>query len=254
MNPHDAELPSVARALERHVRAWYRGNGSHPTTPADEASILVYSVNAQSRLETLFGRTYADILQTPPKRILDTGCGYGSFAVLLAAALPETEVLATDISDRFYPVGQAAALDLGLANIRFESRDLRTLNLAPDYDLVVSCNMLNFMPTKNDLTAALNSLLDATRPGGLVFVHTPHFWSIREPFTGVPFLQFLPRTLQSAVARALRKRSTLDDNRHPSLSEIRRVVSARGGRIEGLRHPSAVVRLLRSHITFWIAL
>lgn len=242
---------AVAVALERHLLEWYRRANGRPPTAAELRSIAVYSHDVDARVRNLFGDDFDDLNRVPPQSILDTGCGYGSIPVYLAARFPAAKIFATDVTDHYFWVGQAAAADLGLKNIEFAVADLRSLPRDRRFDFVMSCNMLNFMASRADLERGVAALASTLADQGRLFIHTPHFWSVFEPFTGIPFLQFLPRRWQSALARWSGRRSTLDDNRHPSLREIAQILARHGCRIRNVTPSSVLGRLRRSHITLW---
>lgn len=241
----------VTRALELPLRAWYVEAYGRPPTAAEERMIAFYSGGTAGRVDSLLGPLAVELDPAGPASILDIGCGYGSIPVYLAARWPMARVLATDVSDRFYSVGRAAAADLGLTNLTFESVRAECLEEAEAYDLVLSCNMLNFMSSRDLLERALERTWRAARPGGLIAVHTPHFWSLREPFTGLPGLQLLPVAWQDVIARRTGKRSLMTDNRHPSLGEIRRSLARRGAAFIGARPRRRIGRLASTHLTAW---
>lgn len=241
----------VSCALEPPLRAWYEAAYGRPPTAGEERMIAFYSSGTGARIAALLGPHEAELELKPPEGILDVGCGYGSIPVFLAARWPKARVLATDVSDRFYSVGRAAAADLGLSNLTFASARAECLEEAGAYDLVLSCNMLNFMNSRDLLERALDHIWRAARPGGLIVVHTPQFWSLREPFTGLPGLQLLPIAWQDAIARRTGRRSLMTDNRHPSLGEIRRVLVRRRARFLGVRPRRRIGRLASTHLTAW---
>jgi trans-aconitate methyltransferase len=200
----------------------------------------------------LLGPYLAELDASPPRAILDVGCGYGSIPVWLAARYPQSRVRATDVADRYYVAGRAAAADLGLPNIAFETRDVLELKEEAQYDLVLGCNMMNFMNTPAKLETACANLCRAARPGGLVAVQTPHFWTLLEAFTRLPLLHFLPIGWQDRVARATGRRSLMTDNRHPALGEMRRAFARHGGRVLGVHPASWLARRWRPHLVFWV--
>lgn len=236
-------------ALSRYIGGWYLdaygGVGPH------EAMFAHYTTGTRKKTEHLLGPFWDELAAAPPARVLDVGCGYGSVPLFLAHLWPGAEVLACDVSDRYYRCAAAAAEDLGVANIRFKTETAGELDSAGEYDLVMSCNMLNFLNTKEKLIDGVRNICRAARPGGVVAVYTPHFWNRREPFTGVPFLHFLPAALQDRITRKLGKRSTLLDVRNPSVSEIVGAARAEGCRLIEARPADPLRRWRQTHVTLW---
>lgn len=242
---------AVLDALESCVRDWYLETGGRPLTAAEERMVRFYSHETPRRAQTLLGPLAARFAERAPGMVLDVGSGYGSIPCWLAAQWPSAFIQASDVDDRFYKVGRAAAAMAGLDNIALRSVPLGELDEQQRYDLVLSCNMLNFMNTKASLTDGLERLWRAARPGGAIAVYTPHYWSLREPFTGIPGLQHLPLSWQDSIARRTGKRSLMTDNRHPSLGEISRVFRRLGARMVDVQPASPLRRFRSTHIMAW---
>ena len=82
-------------------------------------------------------------------------------------------------------------------------------------------------------------------------IHTPHFWSLREPFTRIPLLHFFPTFFQSYVANKLGGRNTLSDVRNPSEGEIVRTVRKFHVELKRKQPLRRIARLRNTHITLW---
>lgn len=57
--------------------------------------------------------------------ILDLGCGFGLFALYIAARKPNARVIGLDVNERRLQIARQAAGKLGIANVEFSQHDLR---------------------------------------------------------------------------------------------------------------------------------
>jgi SAM-dependent methyltransferase len=89
------------------------------------------------------------------------GCGTLQ-AAEWGLALPDAEILATDVSERALEIAAATAREAGAKNVRFERRDLR-LPMDRSFDLVVCTGVVHHLP---DPALALRSVRDALAPNG----------------------------------------------------------------------------------------
>ncbi|TWO72098.1 class I SAM-dependent methyltransferase [Caenimonas sedimenti] len=244
-----ADKTSLYGALRRHVTGWYQR--AYGDASPHARMIEFYASETERRTSILFGPWEQELHASPPAAVLDVGCGFASIPVYLAWHWRQSRVLATDRTDYYYACGAGAAEELGLDNIRFETRDIGAIDQQGEFDLVMSCNMLNFMTSPEQLQDALGRLATACRSGGRVVVYTPHFWSFFEPFTRLPLLHFLPPAWQDRIVRKLGKRSGMLDVRNPSLGEIRRALEPHGVVLESVYPPLAVQRVAGTHMTAW---
>ena len=101
----------------------------------------------------------------PGERVLDVACGTGLVTFPAAAAVgPSGEVVGTDISEEMVRLGQSAASERGISNVRFERMDAEDLRL-PDasFDAVLCSLGLMYVPEPEHAMAEMRRLL---RPGG----------------------------------------------------------------------------------------
>ena len=101
-------------------------------------------------------------------RILDCACGIGTQAIGLAAL--GYSVTASDISDAELAEAAVRARNDGVT-IRFERADFRALSdVFPEcFDIAIAMdNALPHMLTPGDLEAAVRSITDRLRPGGIL--------------------------------------------------------------------------------------
>ena len=132
----------------------------------------------------------------PGQRLLDLGCGWGSFALWAAARYPTSTITAVSNSRTQRAFIEQRAAARGLANLTVRTADVRTLELpARGFDRIVSIEMFEHMRNYEALFAKLATWL---APGGALFCHVfAHHrfsypfedaggadWMAREFFTG----------------------------------------------------------------------
>ncbi len=74
--------------------------------------------------------------------VLDFGCGVGILTTLYARHCPETQFVGIDRSPGSIAVAQSKAHELGLANVRFECRDVEVEVLRGSYDRIIATHAL----------------------------------------------------------------------------------------------------------------
>lgn len=101
-------------------------------------------------------------------RVLELGCGWGSFSLWVAERFPGSEIVAVSNSrtQRAFIEEQAEAR--GLGNIRVITADMNTFAPPDTFDRVVSIEMFEHMKNYRRLMKRIASWL---RPGGKLFVH-----------------------------------------------------------------------------------
>lgn len=139
------------------------------------------------------------------QRVLDLGCGWGSFSLWAAARYPRSAFTAVSNSSTQRAFIEARAKQRGLLNLSVRTADVRALDL-PDrsFDRVISVEMFEHMRNYELLLRRIARWLD--RDGALfvhVFAHHRHAypfedagrtdWMAREFFTGglMPSAQLL---------------------------------------------------------------
>ncbi len=101
-------------------------------------------------------------------RILDLGCGWGSFTLWAAVRYPNASILAVSNSNSQRGVIEARARDLGLGNVRVRTADVNELQLDERFDSVVSIEMFEHMRNYSTLLERIAGWL---APAGRLFVH-----------------------------------------------------------------------------------
>jgi len=102
----------------------------------------------------------------PGARLYSVGCGRGDKELILAAALPDREFVAIDITPEILDLARAEAERRGITNIRFELGDFNRLDLeARAYDVVLGLGSIHHVEALEHFWAQVRRTL---RPGGLV--------------------------------------------------------------------------------------
>lgn len=135
-------------------------------------------------------------------RVLDLGCGFGAFTLLLRLRGYDSLGLEIDPDDlRFARLRAAKVLPGPEAEALYRQGDATRPDL-PDgqYDAVVCWNLLEHVPRAEVLFAQVRRLL---RPGGSLFAICPNYWAFRnEAHYLVPWRPLLSRR---AAGRRLRR-------------------------------------------------
>jgi methylase of polypeptide subunit release factors len=120
---------------------------------------------------------------SPPRRIVDVGCGSGPGAIVLARRFPEAEVFAVDINDTALALTAVNARLAGAANVVPCKSDLLA-GVAGEFDLVVSNPPYVLDPDErtyrhgggshgSELSLAIvDAALERLRPGGSLLLYT----------------------------------------------------------------------------------
>lgn len=104
----------------------------------------------------------------PGQRMLELGCGWGSFCLFAAERYPESQIVAVSNSrtQRAYIEEQASFR--GLRNLTVLTADVNTFSPPGSFDRIVSIEMFEHMKDYRSLMGRIASWL---RPGGQLFVH-----------------------------------------------------------------------------------
>jgi SAM-dependent methyltransferase len=126
-------------------------------------------------------------------RVLDAGCGSGVMSRLLASHHPESEVVGVDQNPRYVSFATERAAPEGLANLSFESADIRKLPFeTASFDVVCSQNVLFYIA---DQQAALQEFRRVLKPGGQLVISLRH----QTLLTNVPEDPALQRRLERVI-------------------------------------------------------
>ena len=100
-------------------------------------------------------------------RVLDVGCGRGHAVNLLAAAYPASSFAGYDFSRDGIEGARAEASALGLANVRFDVKDVSELAEPEGYELITAFDVVHDLARPEQTLAAIH---DALVPGGRFFM------------------------------------------------------------------------------------
>ena len=101
-------------------------------------------------------------------RILDLGCGWGSFTLWAAERFPNAQLLGVSNSRLQRELILARAAERGLSNVRVETADINAFDPAERFDRVVSVEMMEHVRNHRALFERIAGWL---APGGAVFSH-----------------------------------------------------------------------------------
>ncbi len=130
------------------------------------------------------------------RRILDIGCGPGGWALEIAFAHPEIEVVGFDISQAMIDYARARARVQGLTNASFLAMNMQQPLDFPDssFDLV-NARFINFLPAAA-WPKLMHELRRITQPGGIIRLTESEWWY----FSNSPALE----NLNALLIRALK--------------------------------------------------
>lgn len=95
---------------------------------------------------------------------LDVGCGSGRAVLLLASEFPQSRFAGYDFSEEAIAAARAAAERLGLANARFEVRDLAEMNEPGRYRLITAFDAIHDQAQPRRV---LKAIAEALSPDGI---------------------------------------------------------------------------------------
>lgn len=101
-------------------------------------------------------------------RILELGCGWGSFSLWAAGHFPNSRITAVSNADSQREFIQQQCRDRGLDNLNVVTADMNQFEPETQYDRIVSIEMFEHMRNWEQLLFNLSNWLN---PGGRVFIH-----------------------------------------------------------------------------------
>jgi len=115
------------------------------------------------------------------QKILDLGCGWGSFTLWAAARYPQSQITAVSNSSAQRAFIEAQAALRGLNNVKVITCNVGELTLTERFDRVVTIEMLEHVRNYRELLANVSGWLE---PNGLMFVHIFCHAYLHYPFDG----------------------------------------------------------------------
>lgn len=164
-----AQYIALLGTVEDQIVACFRGGGGVPYAAfADFQRLMAEDSGAifDSKLLTvtlplvdgLAARLRAGI------DVADIACGSGHALNLMAAAYPASRFVGYDFSEEGLGRGRAEAAEKGLTNVRFEAKDVATLDVVERYDFITTFDAIHDQAQPDLVLAAIRKAL---RPGGV---------------------------------------------------------------------------------------
>ncbi len=201
----DLEAASCEPAMEQHQAFLAQAKVSPIAFAADAANRQHYEVPAaffelvlgphRKYSCALWGPQTADLAQAETEmlaqvaeraqledgqRVLDLGCGWGSFALWCAKRHPKSRVLAVSNSKSQAEFIRGAAARGSIRNLSVVTADVNSFEAEERFDRVVSVEMFEHVRNHGALLARIARWLD---PKGLLFVHHFAHKSSAYPYT-----------------------------------------------------------------------
>jgi hypothetical protein len=139
----DAQLVALLADVEPDVIACFRQGGGVPYSRFPRFQGLMAEFSAAILDVSLLQNVLPLVpgIQDPLSAgidVLDVGCGQGHAINLMAQAYPKSRFTGYDFSETGIAAANAEAARLGLSNVSFEVKDLRTWDEEARYDLITA--------------------------------------------------------------------------------------------------------------------
>ncbi|HEY8458762.1 MAG TPA: class I SAM-dependent methyltransferase [Blastocatellia bacterium] len=161
-------IPLLASVEDEIVEAFRKGGGvpysSYPRfhdVMAEESQQTTVSALIDSILPLVPGLT--ERLREGIE-VMDVGCGRGRALILMARTFPKSRFTGYDFSVEAITDAAAEATRQGLANIRFEARDVARIDETARYDLITAFDAIHDQAAPRKV---LKAIAGALRPGGV---------------------------------------------------------------------------------------
>jgi len=160
-------IPLLGAVEDEIVRCFERGGGV-PYASFDRFHAVMAEASEQTVVADLLGHVLPLVpgLRSALESgidVLDVGCGSGRALHLLARSFPKSRFTGFDFSPEAIARARQDAAVTGLANLRFELRDLAEVTHDAAFDLVLAFDTIHDLARP---AAALAAIARALRPGG----------------------------------------------------------------------------------------
>jgi 2-polyprenyl-3-methyl-5-hydroxy-6-metoxy-1,4-benzoquinol methylase len=166
----DAQLVALLADVEPDVIACFRQGGGVPYSRYPrfqglmaEFSAAVIDASLLQKVLPIVPGIQDRLSADTGLDVLDVGCGQGHAINLMAQAYPQSRFTGYDFSETGIAAANAEAERLGLSNVTFEVKDLRTWEEEARYDLITAFDTVHDQAQPAQLLA---SVAKALRPGG----------------------------------------------------------------------------------------
>jgi cyclopropane fatty-acyl-phospholipid synthase-like methyltransferase len=105
----------------------------------------------------------------PTGRVLDLGCGFGLFSLYYASVYPGLLIEGFDLNPRRIALARAAALKLGLGNVRYEVGNVMDFRGGRLFDAAYMLDIVHHIPPEA-VHPLLEQMANALPPGGRLLV------------------------------------------------------------------------------------
>ncbi len=158
---------------------------------------------------------YFDKSDFDGKRLLDFGCGGGASTAILARMFPHTEIVGVELFGDLLTIARKRIEHYKLPNVRFlQSPSGEELpSGVGQFDVVIlSAVYEHLLPQERE--TIMPKLWAVMRDDGFLFINlTPNrLFPVEHHTTGLPFLNYLPRSLALKTARKFSARIARDDS------------------------------------------
>lgn len=160
-------IPLLGSVEDRVVECFKKGGG----VPYS-AFPRFHEVMAEDSGQTVVGALMDSILPLVPGlveglqrglNVLDVGCGSGRVLNLMAKCFPKSRFTGYDFSEEGVAAGKAEAERYGLTNVRFEVKDVTSLDASEQYDLITTFDAVHDQAYPDKV---LKEIFNALRPDG----------------------------------------------------------------------------------------
>jgi ubiquinone/menaquinone biosynthesis C-methylase UbiE len=136
----------------------------------------------------------------PGQRVLDIGSGVGDVAMLVARLVgPSGEVVAIERDPKSIGKARARVTEAGFHNVSFSESDVGKIPDGKPFDTAVGRFILMYLP---DPVAALRSISQLVRPGGLLAFQEPYWIPVLAHLAQLPLWSATASLIDEAMRAA----------------------------------------------------